>query len=430
MRKGNGNNMKRFVIILLIACLLLGCGVGFLVAREGAKDPGEPVALYDPENIAEPELPEESEAPLGTEALAQRRTIDFEAIRALYPMEEVIGDVDGRDVTWEEYFYWLGDMGTQAQSYIDMLALYGQSLDWEDKYSSESEDSFAQYVVRMAQDCVRQMSVVEAVAEENGVTLSEEDKAKIAEQHLQNVAATCGEGASEEDFNAYLEENYITRGIYDRLNALSYLFTNTNDALFGKNGAEISDEDAIAYLADKGYLCANYILFLTVDLENYEDGAYKALDEDVVAQKLQQAETLSAELRAIDDPAARAARFAELKEQYCEDADKASYPEGWLFVPGSGTVSGEVEEGVAALAEYEVSAPIESSVGYFVLMRMPLNADMIIQYSDDNEPVNARCVVADTRYGELMSGRIEGSVLTLRDDVAAFDLTKYLKDAE
>ena len=63
-------------------------------------------------------------------------------------------------------------------------------------------------------------------------------------------------------------------------------------------------------------------------------------------------------------------------------------------------------------------------------MRLPLSADMTIRYDDSNEPVSARSILADTRYSELMSGRIESSVLTLRDDVAAFDLTKYLIDAE
>ena len=420
--------MKRFVVILLIVVLLLGCGVGYLVARDGEKDPGEPVALYDPENIAEPELPEESEEPESTEALLPARTIDYAAIRALYPMDEVIGDVDGRDVTWEEYFYWLGDMGTQAQSYIEMLAMYGQKLDWEDKYSSESEDSFAQYVVQMAQDCVRQMSVVEAVAEENGVSLTEADEAEIAETHRQNIAAICGEDASEEDFNTYLEENFVTRGIYDRLNALNYLFKNTNTALFGERGAAISEEDAIAYLEEQGYLSAAHILFLTVDMETYEDGAYKPLDEAVVAEKLKQAEAVSAELRAIADPAERAARFAELKEQYCEDKRSFAYPDGYLFVPGS--LNAEFEDGAKALEEYEVSEPILSPLGYHVIMRLPLSADMTIRYDDSNEPVSARSILADTRYSELMSGRIESSVLTLRDDVAAFDLTKYLIDAE
>lgn len=426
-RKGHGKAMKKFVIILLAACLLLGCGIGYFSARSASQGSGEPVALYDPENVAAPEISQTPAAPEGepeeTQTAAPARRIDFDAIRALYPLDEVVGDVDGREVTWEEYFYWLADMGSQAQNCIDTMAMYGQSLDWEDLFSSEYDDNFAQYTVRMAQDCVRQMSVVEAVAEENGVTLSEADREELAAQHKQDVVGACGEGAGEEEFNAYLEQNRISRAMYDRLNALSYLFRNINTALYGENGSSVSEEEAMAFLREKEYLCASHILFLTIDPTSYEP-----LEESVAAQKLEQAKAVSDELRAIEDDAARAARFAELKEQYCEDSGKASFPEGYLFTPG--TMVSEFEDGVKALGDYEVSEPILSAYGYHVIMRLPLSVDMTMDYSDLGVPLTARAVYADTKYGELMSGRIEASELHLRDDVAAFDLTRFLRDAE
>ena len=406
--------MKKFVILLLVACLLLGCGVGYFAAKNAPQDQGEPVALYDPENVTEPE-PEP--------AAAKARRIDFDAIRALYPMDEVVGDVDGRELTWEEYFYWLVDMGGQAQNYIDTMAAYGQSFDWEDKYSADTEDSFAQYTVEKAQECVRQMFTVEAVAEENGVELSEEDKAELAEQHQKNIVGACGEGAGEEEFNAYLEENHVPRAMYERLNALSYLFRDISKKLYGEKGAAVSEAEALDYLRARDYLCASHILFMTVDPATFEP-----LDESVAAQKLEQAKAVSDELRAIEDDEARAARFAELKEQYCEDSGKSAYPEGYLFTPG--TMVSEFEDGVKALEEYEVSEPILSAYGYHVIMRLPLRADMAMQYDQNGAPLDARALYADAKYGEMMTARIDASKITLRDDVAAFDLTKFLKEAE
>ena len=405
--------MKRFVVILLAACLILGCGIGYFAAKNEKQDAGAPVALADPEPGADA-APAEIAAP---------RRIDFAAIRALYPMDEVVGDVDGRPVTWEEYFYWIADMGARAQSYIDTMALYGQAFDWEDKVDPESEDSFAQYTLQMAQDCVRQMNSVEAIAEENGVTLSAEDEAALAEKHRQNIAAACGEGASEEDFNRYLEENYVSRGMYDRLNTLGYLFNNIPDKLYGVNGADVSEEEALAYLREQDYLSASHILFKTVDLTTYEP-----LDEAAAAEKLEQAKAVSEELRAIEDVDERVRRFAELKEQYCEDTGKVQYPDGYLFTPG--TTASEFEHGVKALEEYEVSEPVLSSFGYHVIMRLPLSVELPMDYSEDGEPLTARALYADAKYGELMNARIDGSVLTLRGDVEAFDLTKYLVDAE
>ena len=86
-RKGHGKAMKKFVIILLAACLLLGCGIGYFSARSASQGSGEPVALYDPENVAAPEISQTPAAPEDepeeTQTAAPARRIDFDAIRAL-----------------------------------------------------------------------------------------------------------------------------------------------------------------------------------------------------------------------------------------------------------------------------------------------------------------------------------------------------------
>ena len=414
--------MKKFVIILLVLCLLLGCGIGWFSSRGGSGENAVPAPISEP---AESEAPAQSAAPAeGAEESAgtsfDTRSVDYDAIRALYAPDEIVGDVDGREVSWEEYSYWLSDMGKQAEEYIATLAMYGQSLGWDDKLSAESEQTLAEYVVQLAQDCVRQLDTVETIAEENGVSLSEEDEAALAAQLQSDIVSACGEGASEADFDAYLEENHIGRAMYERLGRVNYLFQNTFSALYGQDGADVPEADAIAFLRENSYLCASHILFMTIDPATHE-----ALDDDTIAQKMQQAEEVSAELRAIEDPAERAQRFAELKEQYCEDSGKTSFPEGYLFTPG--TMVTEFEDAVKALGEYEVSEPVLSPYGYHVIMCLPLSAEMTMDYSEAGTPLTARSIYANTKYNELVSGRIDESVLTLRDDVAAFDLKDYLK---
>lgn len=115
--------MKKFILILLAVCLLLGCVIGYAVSKNGAKGSGEPVALYDPENV--PAAAAETEAPApaaetapdesaGSEPSAVR-SLDYGAIRALHAPDEIVGSVDGRDVSWDEFFYWLHDVGIQAE---------------------------------------------------------------------------------------------------------------------------------------------------------------------------------------------------------------------------------------------------------------------------------------------------------------------------
>ena len=427
--------MKKFVLILLVVCLLLGCVIGFVVSKNSAKDAGEPVALYDPENVsapaesaegeqaASPEQTESAEPAAVTEPESvSPRMLDFEAIRALHEPDEIVGSVDGRDVSWDEYFYWLHDVGLQAEEYIQTLAYYGQSLDWTDKLSSDSEQTLAEYVVELAEECVKQLAVVEAVAGENDVTLTAENEAALAAELEETIAGACGEGALEEDFNALLEQELVSRAMYDRISRANYLFQNSFDALYGENGEKVSEETALAYLAENEYMGASHILFMTIDPNTYEP-----LDDDTVAQKLQQAEAVSAELRAIEDVDARAARFAELKEQYCEDSGKKAYPDGYLFTPG--TMVTEFEEGTLALEEYEVSEPILSAYGYHVIMRLPLSAEITMDYSQAGTPLTARALYANEQFNAMMNSRIEQSVFTLADGFA-LDLTQYLTEGK
>ena len=419
--------MKKFVIILLAACLVLGCALGYFTAKNSAESSPAPVAETE-----EPAPAEESADAVAAPAAEETdgddeddgdeetpiRTLDLAAIRALHAPDEIVGDVDGREVTWDEYYYWISDMGSQAQNYIYTMAMYGQSLDWDDKLSADSEQTFAEYTLELAQDCVRQLATLEAVAKEYNVELTAENEAALAEQLRSDIAAACGEDASEEDFNAYLEENDLSREMYDRMNRANYLYEGIFRTIYGANAETVTEEDALAYLEENAYLSAAHILFRTVD------DSYAALDEATVAEKLEQAEAVSAELRAIEDPEARAARFAELKEQYCEDPGRVDYPDGYVFVPGM--MVEEFENAVKALSDYEVSEPVLSAHGYHVIMRLPLSADATVSISNDGTPVSARRLYADNQFNELMKNRIGESVLTLNDDVAALKLADYL----
>lgn len=448
--------MKKFVWILLLVCLVLGCVVGYAASRSEAKA-HLPSPLYAPESTpvgadsipalsgdiviveqngeegqeqegSEVQISEELEieqdahdadVPSDAQSYVPVPGLDYDMIRALHEPEDVVAVVEGRDVTWDEYFYWLRDVGMQAENYVQMLALYSQSLDWDDKLSADSEQTLAEYVIELTHDNIRQLAVVEAVAEENGVTLTREDEADLAAQLKETIASVCGEGATEADFNAFLEENHISRTMYDRITRANYLYRDTYIALYGKNGEKVPDENALAYLEKNNYLAAAHILFMTIDPDTYE-----ALDEDTIAQKRAQAEEVAAELRAIDNEGTRARRFAVLKEKYCEDPDRVDFPDGYLFTPG--TMVDEFEDCVKSLEEYEVSKPVLSSFGYHVIMRLPLDPDMTIQYSDEETPLTGRAICADSDFTAMLNDRIVQCSVTLKG--AAIDLTQFLKE--
>ena len=160
----------------------------------------------------------------------------------------------------------------------------------------------------------------------------------------------------------------MTREFYDRMNRINYLYRQGYIQLFGETGELIDDAAAIAYLEDNGYVSANHILLMTIDSATGE-----ALDEETIAAQEEKAKEIAAELQAIEDPQLLLARFAELKEEYCEDTGKVSYPDGYTFTPG--TMVAEFEDTCNALEDYQVSDPILSSYGYHVIIRLPLDPD-------------------------------------------------------
>jgi hypothetical protein len=66
-----------------------------------------------------------------------------------------------------------------------------------------------------------------------------------------------------------------------------------------------------------------------------------------------------------------------------------------------------------------------------VILRLPLSTEMnIFGYADDDTPMNARDAYANEQFNAMMTERVEQSVLTLSDEVAAIDLMEYLREAE
>lgn len=386
--------MKKLVVILAAVCLLFAGVVGYVTYIDQPEEEPEPTA--EPE-ITEPVEAEESAAPITV------LTVDYDALYASHQPDEVVAQVNGRDVCWDEYFYWIASTASQVENYISNMAYYGLAVSWDDPWSAEGEESFADYVVLISEENLKLVACIEDFAEENNIQLSEETLAKIDEEIQSTIVSACGEDADEEDFEEYLNSFHMTRAIYDRMTRINYLYQENYNQLYGENGELVSDEAALNYLADNEYLAATHILLMTIDSATGE-----ALDEDTIAQQKTKAEELSTELQAIEDPQQLVARFAELKEEYCEDTGKTLYPDGYIFTPG--TMVAEFEDACKALEEYQVSDPVLTTYGYHVIMRLPLSVDGIIDYSTAGTPLTARSYAANAEYGSRMDAQYEKTV--------------------
>lgn len=408
--------MKKFVSILIIICLVFGAAITYTGC--GANDAAE--SETSPEPSAEP-----SESVDDTETeTASVPQLDFEALYASHDADEVVMTMDDEDVTWEEYFYWLYYSGVQVNNYINQMAAnmsaYGMNVTWDDA-ADDTGISFKDYVVQLAEDNIRQIHSIKKFSAENDVTLTEDNLKAIEEQRKTDMVNLCGEEVSDEEFAEFLKSTYyLPIKVYNDMNEINYLYQNCFAKLYGEDGEKLSDEKAEAYLKDSGYMNAAHILFMTVDPSTGE-----ALDDETIAEKKALADKFAAELAGITDTEKLQERFAEIKDEYCEDTGKEAYPDGYIFTPG--TMVTEFEDTVNALEDYQVSEPVESRYGYHIIMRLPLTIDTVLKTSDSGTPLTARALAANQEYGEKLDACNDGIEIVYTDAFTGFGIADYIK---
>ena len=408
--------MKKFVSILIIICLVFGAAITYTGC--GANDAAE--SETSPEPSAEP-----SESVDDTETeTASVPQLDFEALYASHDADEVVMTMDGENVTWEEYFYWLYYSGVQVNNYINQMAAnmsaYGMNVTWDDA-ADDTGISFKDYVVQLAEDNSRQIHSIKKFSAENDVTLTEDNLKAIEEQRKTDMVNLCGEEVSDDEFAEFLKSTYyLPIKVYDDMNEINYLYQNCFAKLYGEDGEKLSDEKAEAYLKDSGYMNAAHILFMTVDPSTGE-----ALDDETIAEKKALADKFAAELAGITDTEKLQERFAEIKDEYCEDTGKEAYPDGYIFTPG--TMVTEFEDTVNALEDYQVSEPVESRYGYHIIMRLPLTIDTVLKTSDSGTPLTARALAANQEYGEKLDACNDGIEIVYTDAFTGFGIADYIK---
>ncbi len=362
--------MKKWIWILVAVCLIAVVGIAAFGAKDGSFQAGEPSAVT-----------------LGP-AAGDR----FTQLYATHQPGETVMKVGGEEIDWNTYIGTLTSLIAQQES---QMSYYGMGMDWGMTYGDEGL-TYADLVMDQTENTLKQLVAVEKLAAENGGGLTEENRAEMAANIAQILQYNFGEGATEAELDAYLAERYMSRAFYDRMIAQNYLLDNTFSAMYGENGEKISDEEAVAYLAENNYVYASHILFLNTD----ESGA--PLSEEAKEEKLETAQQILDELNAIQDPKELVARFAELKQEYCEDGGKVSYPEGYLFQAGMGTMVPAFEEGILSVGEYEVAELVESEYGWHIILRLPLDPDAVA-FDPYGSGATARVHAAEAMFNERLN---------------------------
>lgn len=319
--------------------------------------------------------------------------------------DAIVASLNGNGASADLVAYWIGYDVSYLNSYMQYYT--GSSINWDDTLSDGM--SVADYVKASVLSSVKQHLVLENLANKYGVTLTEGQESAMADSDQTYI----DQYGSEEAFEEEIAKLGMRRETYDRVARSNYLYQNLYE-LYNTEGSALyaSDEDLAVYAADQNYITADHILLSTKDLTTGE-----ALTDEQKAEKKALAEEIKQKLDAYEgDIDELTALFQELADQYSEDPGRETYPTGYTFTTGS--MVQEFEDAAYALSEGEVSEVVESSLGYHILLRLPLDkaaaADEVREEYFTNfiaEQVDAAAMATSADYDKLDPQTIYEAIL-------------------
>lgn len=283
--------------------------------------------------------------------------------------EDTVMTVDGVDVSFDEYMYYLNTAASTLISYYQSST--GGGVDWDgvciyDKTKTNAEWCINEALYNAAQGCVI-MSKGKSMN-----ALPTDEQLKSLEDNISTIRKNYEESDDPDAaFADALNGQGFTLESFKAVNKINFTLSNIFTSLYGENGEKLSEEKLQNYIEENGYMTSAHILFRTKEDVKGENGqtTQEELSDSAKAEKKAQAEKLCKELKAIKDDTQRKEKFFEYMKEYSEDPGKESFPNGYCFTEG--TMVEEYTDTTRELKNYEVSDVVESDFGYHIIMRLP-----------------------------------------------------------
>ena len=283
--------------------------------------------------------------------------------------EDTVMTVDGVDVSFDEYMYYLNTAASTLISYYQSST--GGGVDWDgvciyDKTKTNAEWCINEALYNAAQGCVI-MSKGKSMN-----ALPTDEQLKSLEDNISKIRKNYEESDDPDAaFADALNGQGFTLESFKAVNKINFTLGNIFTSLYGENGEKLSEEKLQTYIKENGYMTSAHILFRTKEDVKGENGqtTQEELSDSAKAEKKAQAEKLCKELKAIKDDTQRKEKFFEYMKEYSEDPGKESFPKGYCFTEG--TMVEEYTDTTRELKNYEVSDVVESDFGYHIIMRLP-----------------------------------------------------------
>ena len=287
--------------------------------------------------------------PDGHDHRHNEHNIDYDAAFAAFEPDTVMISASGIEVSWAELFMYI--YGSINMVFSQMGAI----PEWDEE--NQSGLTFGELLVTNAVEEILHERTIGYGARLLGVTLSEEHDETVRE-YFDSLAEMYG---GEETFLELLWEadGCCSRELFEEIVKISILMNVVAVELYGENGEKISDDEFAEFAENGGYIMAKHILLRHSD----EDGDAKR-DE---------AEEILSQLRDYSDEDFEAF-FDELMFEHSEDTGLEENPYGYLFQAGD--MLQEFYDASVALDIGDLSEIVETSFGYHIIYRIPVNYDV------------------------------------------------------
>lgn len=284
--------------------------------------------------------------------------------------------VDGKDIQAEKYLFWLVNA-------IEPMRQYGVLTDdaWDQAYG---DTTLSEAIKADALETAKLYQVIENKAVEEGVSLTAEQE----EQMAQEMETMISQSGGEEEFQIRLDAMCITKDSFEELNRVYFLNEGLRQKLKEEGQLTVTQEELDAYLEENGVYAAKHILIATRRLS--EDGSSY---EEYSDEEKQQAQELARSLRQqLAEAGDSEELFDQLMNEYREDtrnpADNSLYyPQGYTYIP-AGQMVAEFEQGAKALELGQISDLIQTSYGYHIILRMPVDQEEAKKYCNEDYKFN------------------------------------------
>ena len=388
-------NAKKLLALLMSLVLLLGALSVPALAADGDTASAESAS----DNASSDSAVSDAQA-AAQEAYA-KVVAQLDAASKKYDSSAVVATVNGTEVTWKLYYYLIGSLTSQYINYTmaipDFSADMGDGTTLQDAMREALEARIKYYTVAITE------------AENRGLT--DTVNAEVDEQWNSIVEQYGGVDALMEA----MESAYLDEPTYRMLLTSNAAFNAIMVDSYGTAGEKLTDGDVLTWANDNNYLHCKHILFLTQN----DDGTDKTDEEKAEIRK--EAEATLAELRTLeDDREAMIARFDELMAD-ADDPGMTTFPDGYTFT--SNQMVQEFEDGTRALEEYEISDIVESSYGYHIILRLPLDPEgkTLSQDSGTGDYMTLRADAANELFNAMLLDWIETSTVEWQGDFGTLD---------